>query len=236
MGPRPAPSNCARHAERAGLHRAGERDVRPGSRTTTRSAPARRSTTRAPARAPARRRSSPAGRLRRLGLGAEAGRPAEGERALRLRYAGNLAIHLPMVVGPIAVVYNVSGQRTCSSSRPPRRHLLRQDHHLEQPGDRRRQPGRDAAEHQDHAVHRADSSGTSDNFTKYLPRPLGPPGRTTTTRSGTPRAATLSRARTVFRSSVASTNGAIGYVEWSFATLNNLNIAKIFNGAGEWST
>src|SRR5262249_46665224 len=33
---------------------------------------------------------------------------------------------------------------------------------------------------------------------------------------------------------IKSTDGSIGYVEWSFATLNSLNMAKIFNGAGAY--
>jgi phosphate transport system substrate-binding protein len=34
---------------------------------------------------------------------------------------------------------------------------------------------------------------------------------------------------------VGKTDGSIGYVEWSFAQANNLSIAKVGNGAGEFA-
>src|SRR5262249_31363396 len=34
---------------------------------------------------------------------------------------------------------------------------------------------------------------------------------------------------------VSKTDGSIGYVEWSFAQANNLNVSKIGNGAGEFA-
>ena len=76
---------------------------------------------------------------------------------------------MPAYVSPIAVVFNLAGVTTLQPRRQDdRRHLRRQDHHVERPGDRRREPRRQAAEHRDHAVHRSDDSGTTFNFTDYL--------------------------------------------------------------------
>ena len=48
------------------------------------------------------------------------------------------------------------------------RHLPRQGHDLERPGDRRAQPGRGAAVGKINVVHRSDGSGTTFNFVNYL--------------------------------------------------------------------
>ena len=50
-----------------------------------------------------------------------------------------------------------------------RRDLRQHDHQVERPEDRRGQPGRDpAGRRRSRTFHRSDSSGTTDNFTKYL--------------------------------------------------------------------
>jgi phosphate transport system substrate-binding protein len=82
------------------------------------------------------------------------------------------------------------------------------------------------------AVHRSDSSGTTDNFTAFLTAGSGwtfGHGRTWPTATGVGAAGSDGIA-----ASVAQTNGAIGYVEWSYAQFNNLNTARIGNGAGEF--
>ena len=60
-------------------------------------------------------------------------------------------------------------RRPAAVRRDARRHLLRQDHQVERPGDRGRQPGRSSCPSTAITpVHRSDDSGTQDNFTQYL--------------------------------------------------------------------
>ena len=59
---------------------------------------------------------------------------------------------LPNYISAIAVVYNLDGVDDLNLSPATiAGHLQRLDHHLERPGDRRRQPRRPAAEHRHHA-------------------------------------------------------------------------------------
>ncbi len=55
-------------------------------------------------------------------------------------------VEVPAYISPIAVVYNLPGRHgPAALARDRRRHLRRQDHQLERPGDRRGQPRQDAA-------------------------------------------------------------------------------------------
>jgi phosphate transport system substrate-binding protein len=148
------------------------------------------------------------------------------------------AIHLPMVVGPIAVVTNVSGVKDLQFKPATLAGIFAgKITTWNDPAIAADNPGVKLPSTKITAVHRADSSGTTDNFTKYL-------GTTAPTVWTAPHdkvwpTAAKGDAETGsdgISKEVTSTDGAIGYVEWSFATLNNLNVAKIFNGAGEWST
>ena len=56
-----------------------------------------------------------------------------------------------------------------------------------------------------------------------------------TPRRGRPRAAPAPRARTAWPAAVKSTAGTIAYVELSFAENSDLKMAKIENGAGEFA-
>ena len=70
----------------------------------------------------------------------------QASQAKSTRCAGNDAINLPMVTGPIALAYNLSGRRQADPDPGGAgRDLRRHDHELERPDDRRDQPGRDAA-------------------------------------------------------------------------------------------
>jgi phosphate transport system substrate-binding protein len=78
---------------------------------------------------------------------------------------------------------------------------------------------------------RSDSSGTTENFTKYLAAAAptewtAAPGKTWTGKGeGKQASAGVSNA-------VKSTDGGITYTEWSFAKDNQLGIAQIDNGGG----
>jgi phosphate transport system substrate-binding protein len=151
---------------------------------------------------------------------------------------GGSAIHLPMVVGPIAVVYNVSGVSNLQFKAATLAGIFNgKITKWNDPAIAADNPGVSLPATKITPVHRSDSSGTTDNFTKYLGSAAGstawpyPHDKVWHAPGGD-----AEKGSDGVSKFLSSTDGAIGYVEWSFATLNNLNMAKIFNGAGEWST
>ncbi len=147
------------------------------------------------------------------------------------RRCGSPALHLPMVVGPIAVIYNLeiadlklspatitgifSGKITKWNDRAiaadnPRTSLPRADIL---------------------AIHRADESGTSENLTKYLKAAGGWPYPPSTKwpisgGQGVEGSAAMTEA-------VRTTAGAIGYVEYGYASGHELWTARVKNATGE---
>jgi phosphate transport system substrate-binding protein len=146
------------------------------------------------------------------------------------------AIHLPMVVGPIAVVYNVGGLTNLQFKASTLAGIFGgKITKWSDPAIAADNPGVKFPDTAITSVHRAESSGTTDNFTKYLTNATGsgwtfdhdkvwkaPGGDAETGSDG-------------ISAQIKKTDGSIGYTEWSFALVNSLNMAKIQNGAGEWS-
>jgi phosphate transport system substrate-binding protein len=162
--------------------------------------------------------------------------PTEQQPANTRCGSGNTAIHLPMVIGPIAVVYNVAGVSNLQLSPSTLAKIFTgKITNWNDPAIAADNSGTTIPAGAIVSVHRADSSGTTDNFTKYLGAAAAAdytfphdkvwkaPGGQAETKSDGVSAA------------VKSTPNSIGYVEWSFAQVNGLSTAKIKNGAGEWA-
>jgi phosphate transport system substrate-binding protein len=146
------------------------------------------------------------------------------------------AIHLPMVVGPIAVVYNVSGVTNLQFKAATLAGIF--SGKITKWNDAAimaDNPGVNLPATAITAVHRADSSGTTDNFTKYLTGTAGAAWTFDHDKVWHAPGGDAEQGSDGVSAQVKKTEGAIAYVEWSFAQLNSLNVAKIFNGAGEWS-
>jgi phosphate transport system substrate-binding protein len=146
------------------------------------------------------------------------------------------AIHLPMVVGPIAVAYNLNGVTNLQFKPTTLAGIF----------SGKITKWNDAAIAADNpgvklpataimAVHRSDSSGTTDNFTKYLTGTAGSAWTFDHDKVWKAPGGDAEKGSDGVSAQIKKTDGSIGYVEWSFATLNSLSIAKIYNGAGEWS-
>jgi phosphate transport system substrate-binding protein len=151
--------------------------------------------------------------------------------------ATGTAIHLPMVIGPIAVAYNVSGVTSLQLKPATLAGIF----------SGKITKWNDAAIAADNkdvtlpatkitAVHRADSSGTTDNFTKYLTGTAGTAWTFDHDKVWHAPGGDAEQGSDGVSKAIKATDGSIGYVELSFATLNSLSTAKIYNGAGEWST
>ncbi len=147
------------------------------------------------------------------------------------------AIHLPMVVGPIAVVYNVGGLTNLQFKPATLAGIFSGAIKTwNDPAIAADNPGVTLPSTAITTVHRADSSGTTDNFTKYLTGTAGSAWTFDHDKVWHAPGGDAEQGSDGVSAEIKKTDGSIGYVEWSFATLNSLNTAKIFNGAGEWST
>lgn len=154
------------------------------------------------------------------------------EQARADRRCGGRAEHLPMVVGPVAVAYNLTSMPSLRLSPAtltgifdggitrwdaPRIAADNRGHHL--PGTRI------------HVFHRSGESGTTHNFTGFLRATGGwphPPSRTWT---GVGEGVTSSSGITQV---LQHTKDSIGYVEYGFASSARLNTALVRNAAGQY--
>ncbi len=155
------------------------------------------------------------------------------EQARANARCGGPAIHLPMVAGPVALAYTVAGVA----------HLQLRPATIAKIFAGRITTWNDAAIAGDNpgvplpstaivTVHRSDSSGTTDNVQKFLVATAAndwPYG------SGSAWAAPGGRAErgsNAVSATIAETDGAIGYVEWSYARFSNLHTASVAGASG----
>ncbi|MCO6008385.1 phosphate ABC transporter substrate-binding protein PstS [Actinoallomurus purpureus] len=145
------------------------------------------------------------------------------------------AIDLPMVVGPIAVVYNLKGVDGLQLSPTTLAGIFAgkvktwDDAAIKKDNPQAKLPSTAIK-----TVHRADDSGTTDNFTKFLtataPDIWKFAGGKKWTAPGGQGATKSDGVSTV----VKQTEGAISYAELSYATNGKLQTAKVANGSGQF--
>jgi phosphate transport system substrate-binding protein len=146
------------------------------------------------------------------------------------------AIHLPMVVGPIAAVYNLAGVSNLQFKPATLAGIFAgKITKWNDPAIAADNPGVTLPSTAITAVHRADSSGTTDNFTKYLTGTAGSAWTFSHDKVWKAPGGDAEQGSDGVASHIKSTPGTIGYAEWSFAKLDSLSIAKIYNGAAQWS-
>ncbi len=146
------------------------------------------------------------------------------------------AVHLPMVIGPIALAYNVAGTgdlrlAPATVARIFAGSVTTWDDPLI------------AADNPDavlpstaiRTVHRRDSSGTTANFTAFLAGTAGDDWRFGADSTWPAPGGSAQRGSNGVASAIARTDGAIGYVEASYARFHDLAVARVRNGAGEFA-
>lgn len=148
------------------------------------------------------------------------------------RCAGNPALNLPMVIGPVAISYNVDGLTKLILDGPTAAKIFQGTIKTwNAPEIAKLNPGAKLPSTPIAAFFRSDDSGTTENFTKYLAAAGGgawkgkPAKKWTGTGAGKEKSAGVAEA-------VKSTKNSITYVEWSYAVDNKLGIAQIDTGAG----
>ncbi len=151
------------------------------------------------------------------------------------RCTGGQLVNLPMVAGPVAVIYNLSGVKDLQLSASTLAKIYSGSiTKWNDPAIGADNPGASLPDTAISSVHRSDGSGTTDNFTKYL---AGAAKSDWTYGSGSDWKAPGgqgSKGSDGVTQTVKSTPGAIGYVELSYAENSALPTAKIKNGAGEY--
>ena len=146
------------------------------------------------------------------------------------------AINLPMVVGPIAVVYNVDGVDGLQLDASTLAKIFSgKITKWNDPAIAGLNSGAKLPSTAIQAVHRSDESGTTDNFTKYLSKTAEADWTYSNAKAWKAPGGTGAKGSDGIASLVKSTPGTISYVELSFAENSDLSKAKIKNGAGEFT-
>jgi phosphate transport system substrate-binding protein len=144
------------------------------------------------------------------------------------------AIHLPMVVGPIALAYTVAGVDSLALSPSLLAKIFAgQVTRWNDPAIAGENPEVALPPTPIRTVHRSDGSGTTDSFTRFLAAaPADWPFDSGTTWPAP--GGTAEKGSDGVAAQVAQSDGAIGYMEWSYAQALNLRTAKIGNKHGEF--
>jgi phosphate transport system substrate-binding protein len=150
--------------------------------------------------------------------------------------AGGKAINLPMVIGPIAVVYNVEGVDGLQlDSSTLAKIFAGKVTKWNDPAIAALNTGAKLPATVIQAVHRSDESGTTDNFTKFLSKTAEADWTFGNAKAWKAPGGVGAAKSDGVASMVKSTAGTISYVELSFAENSDLAKAKIKNGAGEFA-
>jgi phosphate transport system substrate-binding protein len=150
--------------------------------------------------------------------------------------AGGEAIDLPMVVGPVAVVYNVDGVDNLQLSAATIAKIFAgkaktwNDASIAADN-----PGVTLPSTAIATVHRSDESGTTDNFTKYLSKSAEKDWTFGNAKAWKAPGGQGAKGSDGVAQAVKSTAGSLSYVELSFAENSDLKKAKVKNGAGEYT-
>ncbi|WP_415040837.1 phosphate ABC transporter substrate-binding protein PstS [Gordonia sp. (in: high G+C Gram-positive bacteria)] len=149
------------------------------------------------------------------------------------RCGGNDAWHLPLVAGPVAVAYNLDGVDDLKLSPSVIAKIF--DSKITTWNDKdiaALNPGVKLPSTKIVPVHRSDSSGTTDNFQKFLSSAAPQDWSYEHSKEFKGKGGSAASKSTGVGDTVKKTQGAITYVEWGFATENNLGVASIDFGSG----
>jgi phosphate transport system substrate-binding protein len=161
--------------------------------------------------------------------------PTKGEPAAAQKRCNSPALNLPMVVGPIAVAFKVKGIQDGGLTLTPdlvAKMFLGQITSWDDPAIKSANSGVNLPSEPIKVFFRSDESGTTQNFEKYLAASAptvytAKPSKTWSGKVGQGKAKSQG-----VQQAIGSTEGGLGYVEWSFAVSGNLATAKIDNGGG----
>lgn len=149
------------------------------------------------------------------------------------RCAGAAALNLPLVTGPIALAYNLPGVDGLVLTGPTLAGIFAGTiSKWNDPAIAALNSGATLPDLAIQSVHRAEDSGTTENFTKYL-KAVAPDAWTfDPAKAWAAPGGIAAQASDGVAQEVKGREGSIGYLEWGYATDNDLSVAKIDNGSG----
>lgn len=164
--------------------------------------------------------------------GSDSALKPDEQTAATKRCANNAAVNLPMVIGPVAIAYNVDGVTKLTLDGATAAKIFQGTIKTwNDPAIAKLNAGVTLPSAPISVFFRSDESGTTENFTKYLKAAGGgawagePAKKWTGTGAGKEKSAGVAEG-------VKSTKNAITYVEWSYAVDNKLGVAQIETGSG----
>jgi phosphate transport system substrate-binding protein len=155
--------------------------------------------------------------------------------AAATRCGGSQAVHLPLVIGPIALAYNVAGvgelRLTPATIAKIFHGRITAWNDKDVAADN---PGLVLPATPVRAVHREDSSGTTSNFTRFLAGAAKADWPYGTAGAWPAKGGVAVKGSDRLASAIARTDGAIGYVEASYARVNELATALVGDSRGNF--
>jgi phosphate transport system substrate-binding protein len=159
--------------------------------------------------------------------------PAKGETAGAATACGSPAWNLPMVTGPIAVAFNVKGVKDLTlTPQLITQIFLGKITKWNAPAIMSANSGVNLPSTDIKVFFRSDDSGTTENFEKYLKANDPTDFTAATGKKWAGSVGSGKKGSDGVQQGVGSTDGGIGYMEFSFAQNGNLSTAKVDNGAG----
>jgi phosphate transport system substrate-binding protein len=158
--------------------------------------------------------------------------PDKGEPAAAQKRCGSPALDLPMVTGPIAVAYKVNGVTDLTLTADVIAKIFTgKITTWNDPAIKSLNSSANLPSSKITVFYRSDESGTTENFEKYLAAaaPSVFTAKPSKTWAGTGQGKAKSQG---VQQALSSTDGSIGYIEWSFAGSAGLSMAKVDNGGG----
>ncbi|MDJ1135914.1 phosphate ABC transporter substrate-binding protein PstS [Streptomyces iconiensis] len=160
-------------------------------------------------------------------------KPEEVAQSKKVCKSGQ-GIDLPMVGGPVAVTYNVSGVDDLVLDAETLGKIFDSEiTKWNDPEIKKLNPDAKLPGTKIQAFHRSDESGTTDNFTKYLNSAAPSAWKHEPAKAWAGKGGQGADGSSGIATNVKQNDGAIGYVELSYATGNDLNSVKLDTGASE---
>ncbi|GAB19936.1 phosphate ABC transporter substrate binding protein [Gordonia effusa NBRC 100432] len=161
--------------------------------------------------------------------------PLKGDEVTKAkeRCGGNDAWHIPLVAGPVAIAYNLDGVDNLKLNPTVLAGIF--DSKIttwNDPAIAALNPGAKLPSTKIVPVHRSDSSGTTDNFQKFLQNAAPQAWPYEHSKEFKGKGGSAAAKSTGVGDTVKKTAGSVTYVEWGFATENKLGVADIDFGAG----
>lgn len=158
---------------------------------------------------------------------------SKDEYAHAQQRCGSPVWNLPVVFGPIAVAYRLDGVASLNLDGPTAARIFNGGiTNWNDPAIAALNPGVTLPAEPIRVIFRSDQSGTSENFQRYLDSAGSDAwgrGAAKVFNGGVGEGAAGSEG---VAAAVANAEGAVTYVEWSFALANHLTVAKVITSAG----